>query len=39
LPPHEKYAVLLAVLAALFLIAMVTYERRSLLRERERRPE
>jgi len=39
LPPHEKYAVLLAVLAALFLIGMVTYERRSPLRERERRPE
>ena len=32
-------AVLLALLAALFLIGTVTYERRYLLRERERRPE
>jgi uncharacterized membrane protein YfhO len=33
-PPHEKYAVLLALLAALFLIAMWIYERRYLMRER-----
>ncbi len=35
LPPHEKYAVLLALLAALFLIAMWVYERRFLMRERQ----
>jgi len=33
-PPHEKYAVLLALLAALFLISMWVYERRYLMRER-----
>ena len=33
-PPHEKYAVLLALLAALFLIGDWTYERRYLRRER-----
>jgi len=34
LPPHEKYAVLLALLAALFLIGVWVYERRYLMRER-----
>jgi hypothetical protein len=34
LPPHEKYAVLLALLAALFLVGMWIYERRYLMRER-----
>jgi hypothetical protein len=34
LPPHEKYAVLLALLAALFLIGALVYERRYLMRER-----
>jgi hypothetical protein len=33
LPPHEKYAVLLALLAALFLVGAWTYERRYLKRE------
>jgi hypothetical protein len=33
LPPHEKYAVLLALLAALFLVGDWTYERRYLKRE------
>jgi hypothetical protein len=33
LPPHEKYAVLLALLAALFLVGAWTYERRYLTRE------
>ena len=33
-PPHEKYAVLLALLAALFLVAMWIFERRYLMRER-----
>ena len=33
LPPHEKYAVLLALLAALFLVGDWTYERRYLRRE------
>jgi hypothetical protein len=33
-PPHEKYAVLLALLAALFLIGDWTFERRYLRRER-----
>jgi uncharacterized membrane protein YfhO len=39
LPPHEKYAILLALLAAIFLIGMLFHERRYVLRERERRPE
>jgi hypothetical protein len=34
LPPHEKYAVLLALLAALFLIGVWVYERRDRVRER-----
>jgi hypothetical protein len=34
LPPHEKYAILLALLAALFLIATFAYERRQRTRER-----
>ncbi len=34
LPPHEKYAVLLALLAALFLVGDWVYERRSLMRQR-----
>jgi hypothetical protein len=34
LPPHEKYAVLLALLAALFLVGIWGYERRYLMRER-----
>jgi uncharacterized membrane protein YfhO len=34
LPPHEKYAVLLALLAAFFLIGTWVYERRYLRRER-----
>jgi uncharacterized membrane protein YfhO len=33
-PPHEKYAVLLALLAALFLVGTWIYERRYLMRER-----
>lgn len=33
LPPHEKYAILLALLAALFLVATWVYERRSPTRE------
>ena len=33
-PPHEKYAVLLALLAALFLVGAWSYERRYLMRER-----
>jgi hypothetical protein len=33
LPPHEKYAILLALLAALFLIGMWTHERRNLMRD------
>ncbi len=38
LPPHEKYAVLLGLLAAVFLVVMWVYERRYLLRTRERLP-
>jgi hypothetical protein len=34
LPPHEKYAVLLALLAAFFLVGTWVYERRYLTRER-----
>jgi hypothetical protein len=34
LPPHEKYAILLALLAALFLVGMWIYERRYLMHER-----
>ena len=34
LPPHEKYAILLALLAALFLVVVWVYERRNLMRER-----
>jgi hypothetical protein len=34
LPPHEKYAVLLALLAAFFLVGSFVYERRYLTRER-----
>jgi hypothetical protein len=34
LPPHEKYAILLALLAALFLVGMWIYERRYLMRDR-----
>jgi hypothetical protein len=33
-PPHEKYAVLLALLAALFLLGTWGYERRFFMRER-----
>jgi len=33
LPPHEKYAILLALLAALFLVVVWVYERRNLMRE------
>jgi hypothetical protein len=38
LPPHEKYAILLALLAAIFLVAAWVYERRYRQRERERLP-
>jgi hypothetical protein len=34
LPPHEKYAVLLAILAAIFLVGIWTRERRFFMRER-----
>jgi cytochrome oxidase assembly protein ShyY1 len=33
LPQHEKYAILLALLAALFLLGTWTYERRHRTRE------
>jgi uncharacterized membrane protein YfhO len=33
-PPHEKFAVLLALLAALFLLGTWGYERRFFMRER-----
>jgi hypothetical protein len=37
-PPHEKYAVLLALLAAIFLVVVWVRERRYLVRTRERLP-
>ena len=33
-PPHEKYAILLALLAALYLLGTWGYERRFFMRER-----